>query len=209
MNLLSSHDKARFVSRSGNDLARLKLAALFQMTYVGAPTIYYGDEVALAGGEDPDNRRPFPWDWQKDPKRVDVHDWYVKLTALRAAHPALQDGEFHTLEASGKVYAYARSDAKETYVVALNAGGAAATADLDLAAWGGSVTATDALTGATEHWSGTAKVALAAESGRVFKVERAATKSGAAKPPAAAAKPAAKPTTAPAKPAGGKGETKK
>jgi len=210
MNLISSHDKARYVTRAGGDLARLKLAALFQMTYVGAPTIYYGDEVALAGGEDPDNRRPFPWDWQSDPKRVDVHDWYVKLTALRTAHRALQDGEFRTLEADGKVFAYARSNNDETFVVALNAGNAPATTDLDLAAWGGTVKAVDALTGTTESWSGTAKLTLAPESGRVWKLELAGARpAGGAATKVAPAKPAApKPAAKPAPKAGGKGTSK-
>ena len=171
MNLISSHDKSRFVARSGGDLKRLKLAALFQFTYVGAPTIYYGDEVALAGGDDPDNRRPFPWNWESDPARVDVHEWYKKVTALRTAHPALQTGDFRTLEAAGKVYAYARSNDDETFVVALNAGREAATATIDLSAWGGSVKATDALTGATMSWSGKAAIALEPEAGRVFKLD--------------------------------------
>jgi cyclomaltodextrinase len=172
MNLISSHDKARFVTRSGNDLARLKLAALFQMTYIGAPTIYYGDEVALAGGEDPDNRRPFPWDWEKDPKRVEVRGWYKKLTALRTAHVALQTGDFRTLTAHDMVYAYARSDSSETFVVALNAGRDPGLAEVDLSPWGGSVKATDALTGATQSWTGKARIALEGKSGRVFRIAR-------------------------------------
>ncbi|MBN2416310.1 alpha amylase N-terminal ig-like domain-containing protein [bacterium] len=60
MNLIDSHDTVRFLTQAGGDIRRLELAVLFQMTYVGIPQIYYGDEVALQGGKDPDNRRPFP-----------------------------------------------------------------------------------------------------------------------------------------------------
>ena len=195
MNLISSHDKSRFVARSGGDLKRLKLAALFQMTYIGAPTIYYGDEVALGGGDDPDNRRPFPWDWESDPKRVDVHEWYKKVTALRTAHKALQTGDFRTLTAAGKVYAFSRSDGNDTFVVALNAGREPGVATIDLTPWGGTVKATDALSGATENWVGKANVSLEGETGRVFKIDgpRAAGSASAGAPaltPAAPSKPA-------------------
>jgi len=53
MNLIDSHDTARFLNDAGGDKSKLKLAALFQMTYPGAPTIYYGDEVGVTGGNDP------------------------------------------------------------------------------------------------------------------------------------------------------------
>jgi cyclomaltodextrinase len=56
MNLIGSHDTVRFLTRTGGDVNRLMLASLFQMTYVGAPTIYYGDEVAMEGQRDPDCR---------------------------------------------------------------------------------------------------------------------------------------------------------
>src|SRR4029077_7312770 len=108
MNLVDSHDTPRFLTQVGGDVKRLLLAATFAMTYVGAPHIYYGDEVAMEGGPDPDCRRPFPWDWQKDPKRVAVHDVYCKLTAIRNAHAALRTGDFRTLFAEDKVYGFAR-----------------------------------------------------------------------------------------------------
>ncbi|RPI29629.1 MAG: glycoside hydrolase family 13 protein, partial [Chloroflexota bacterium] len=63
MNLLDSHDMPRFLSLAGRDKSALRLATLFQMTYPGAPSIYYGDEIGMEGGrEDCDKRRPFPWD---------------------------------------------------------------------------------------------------------------------------------------------------
>jgi neopullulanase len=61
LNLLGSHDMARFLTLARNDKAALRLATLFQMTYSGAPSIYYGDEIGMAGGHDPANRGAFPW----------------------------------------------------------------------------------------------------------------------------------------------------
>ena len=61
LNLLSSHDMARFLTLARGDLSALRLATLFQMTYPGAPSIYYGDEIGMAGGHDPLNRGAFPW----------------------------------------------------------------------------------------------------------------------------------------------------
>ena len=60
LNLLGSHDMARFVSLARGDVSALRLATLFQMTYPGAPSIYYGDEIGMTGGHDPANRGPFP-----------------------------------------------------------------------------------------------------------------------------------------------------
>lgn len=94
-NVLGSHDTERILTQCGNDLARLKLALLFQFTYVGAPSIYYGDEIGLQGGKDPDCRRAFP---------VDEKDWnmellaYVKaLVQIRKSHLALRRGEYRSL----------------------------------------------------------------------------------------------------------------
>ena len=53
-------------------------AVVFQMTWPGCPTIYYGDEVGLAGWSDPDNRRPFPWDNQ-DKNLLELHKFLAKL----------------------------------------------------------------------------------------------------------------------------------
>ncbi len=64
LNLLDSHDTARFLTMARGDVTALKLATLFQMTYPGAPSIYYGDEIGLEGRRDPDSRRAFPWDPQ-------------------------------------------------------------------------------------------------------------------------------------------------
>ena len=61
-NLLGSHDTERFLTLCKGDTARMKLAVLFQMTYLGAPMVYYGDEIGMEGGRDPDCRRTMAWE---------------------------------------------------------------------------------------------------------------------------------------------------
>ena len=119
MNLIDSHDTERFVTTAGSD-DRLMLAALFQMTYVGIPEIYYGDEVGLRGGKDPDDRRTFPWGWEKNPRRKKIHDFYRKVITIRHKYEALRTGDFETLLTDGKVYAYLRSDDENRILVAMN-----------------------------------------------------------------------------------------
>lgn len=173
MNLIDSHDTVRYLTQANGDASRLKLAALFQMTYVGAPAIYYGDEIAMEGGRDPDCRRPFVWDWEKDSRRAAMHAWYTKLGNLRNAHAALRTGEFRTLAADGMTYAFERTDGRETFVVVINAGRSPATVPLDCARWGGKASAVDALEGgAPQAWSGTASVTVPGSTGRVFRVTR-------------------------------------
>lgn len=120
MNLIDSHDTERFLTTAGNRSERLMLAALFQMTYLGIPQIYYGDEVGLRGGKDPDCRRTFPWNWEESPRRMLVHDFYRKAIGIRRAYPALRTGSFETVLTEGKVYAYLREDDSDRIVVVLN-----------------------------------------------------------------------------------------
>lgn len=173
MNLLDSHDTVRFLTDVGGDVRRLMLAALFQMTYVGSPAIYYGDEVAMEGGRDPDCRRPFPWDFAKDAQRMRVLEHYRKLGKLRHAHVALRTGEFHTVATEGKAIAFTRKAGDEEFLVVLNASPTAATLSVDLATLGGGKrTAVDALTGERAEWSGRAALSLEPISGRVFRLTR-------------------------------------
>lgn len=137
MNLVGSHDTERFIRLAGGDVRRLKLTALFQMTYVGVPHIYYGDEVALDGGGDPDNRRTFPWDWKQDPKRKAVHDDYRMLTGLRRKHSALRTGTFQSVLTHGKTYGYVRQDQKETFLIVLNNESMSRTVAVNVSGFGG------------------------------------------------------------------------
>jgi neopullulanase len=106
LNLLDSHDMPRFLSLAGGDKTALKLATLFQMTYPGAPCVYYGDEIGLEGGRDPDCRRTFPWEaaqWD-----TDLRDTVKSCIALRKSYYAVRLGEFTPLLAEGGVIAYLR-----------------------------------------------------------------------------------------------------
>ena len=120
MNLLDSHDTARFLTIAHGDMTALQLALFMMFTYPGAPTIYYGDEIALEGGKDPDSRRSMIW----DPSRVnrEMLEATKRLTALRKKYAALRRGALTSLHAAGRVYAFARHQADETVLVALNAG---------------------------------------------------------------------------------------
>jgi glycosidase len=92
MNLMDSHDTWRINEIVNGKTNAVKLAVLFQMTYIGTPHIYHGDEIGMLGAKDPDNRRPFNWHWQDRPEAVDLHDYYKALIALRKANRVLQKG---------------------------------------------------------------------------------------------------------------------
>ncbi|MDD2331369.1 MAG: alpha-amylase family glycosyl hydrolase [Candidatus Cloacimonetes bacterium] len=94
MNLLGSHDTWRIWNLVDKDIDLLKITILFQMTFLGAPHIYYGDEICMHGKKDPDNRRPFNWNWEIREEARDAHDLYQRSIVLRKAEPLLVDGEF-------------------------------------------------------------------------------------------------------------------
>jgi neopullulanase len=129
LNLLGSHDTARFVTLCGGDRASLRLATLVQMTLPGAPCIYYGDEVGVEGRHDPDCRRAFPW--QEDRWDTGLRDFIRCAVALRHANPVLRHGEFRVLAADGPAMAYLRSDANDAWLVALNPGEGPASLRMD------------------------------------------------------------------------------
>jgi cyclomaltodextrinase len=130
LNLLDSHDTARFLTIAGGDITALKLALLAMFTFPGAPTIYYGDEIGLEGGQDPDSRRSMVWDsarWNRD-----ALDTTKRYTALRNNHAALRRGSVKGLYAQGKTVAYARSLDGERMIVALNADHSPVTFDMPI-----------------------------------------------------------------------------
>jgi glycosidase len=131
MNLLGSHDTERFLTLAGNDSRRLLLAMLFGATYVGVPHIYFGDEIGMEGGGDPDCRRPFDWQKLESPRGAALHDRVRRFLSIRREHPALRTGDFRTLLAEGRIYAYARWNDADRLAVLLNAGGTPATILLD------------------------------------------------------------------------------
>jgi cyclomaltodextrinase / maltogenic alpha-amylase / neopullulanase len=120
LNLLGSHDTARFLTLAGDDLASLELAMLAVMTLPGAPCIYYGDEIGMAGRLDPDNRRAFPWEqaaWN-EPLLAQVR----ALIGARRGHEVLRRGAYRGLSAAGDTVAYGRFMEDELAIVVINAG---------------------------------------------------------------------------------------
>jgi glycosidase len=119
LNLLDSHDTARLLTIAQGDKPTVELATLLLFTFPGAPSIYYGDEVGLAGALDPDSRRSFPNDslWDRE-----VLDYHRQLIALRHAYPALRIGDYKILYAEQTLYSFARTLDDEALIVAVNVG---------------------------------------------------------------------------------------
>lgn len=88
LNLLDSHDTPRFLTRAGGNKGRHKLAALFQMAFVGAPSVYYGTEIGMEGEQDPDCRRAMIWDetqWD-----MDMYAFYKRIIEIRLERPSMR-----------------------------------------------------------------------------------------------------------------------
>lgn len=136
MNLIDSHDTPRFLTAT-KDVRRLMLAAMFQMAYVGMPTVWYGDEIGMEGEKDPDCRRPFDWRYEGDPRRVALRDYYRALGQTRRATPALSRGTFQTVATVDQGYAFARVHEGKAALALFNAGASAVTLTLDPAAVAG------------------------------------------------------------------------
>ncbi len=118
LTLLGSHDTPRILTVCGGDAERARLAAIFQFTYLGAPMIYYGDEIGMAGENDPLCRAGMIWD--ESAWNARLHDTYQRLIALRRTHPALTQGGFETLLTFNGVYAFQRWRGDDRVVVVLN-----------------------------------------------------------------------------------------
>lgn len=146
MNLMGSHDVARaiYILGGGSDTfnraefddadltlgkQRLKLAALFEFGYPGAPTIYYGDEAGVTGSKDPDNRRTYPWG-NEDESLV---SFYEAIGTVRENNKdLLSHGDLTTLYSKDGVYVYGRSYNDEHAIVAINPTNEDITVDINL-----------------------------------------------------------------------------
>jgi len=127
-NLLDSHDTARFFTLIGGDTDVMKLAVTLLFAYPGVPSIYYGDEIGLSGGQDPDCRRCFDWDhshWNQD-----LFEHYRSAIALRKARPELRHGAYQCLLAAEDAYAFARFTHAAASIFAFNRGSTACTVPL-------------------------------------------------------------------------------
>ena len=115
---LGTHDTERFRTRAGGDVNMLMAASFFQFTYPGAPVIYYGDELGMEGGADPDCRRPMRW---ADTEGNTIHKHFQKLASLKKEQEALRRGTFRTVTAKENgVYLYLRKTAQQTLLCVLN-----------------------------------------------------------------------------------------
>lgn len=120
LNLVSSHDVPRILTECGGDARLAKLAAALLFSWVGAPCVYYGDEIGMEGGADPDNRRPM--DWRRATADNAFLQLYRSLADLRNESLALQSGDPVLLAADdqARTLAFARVMPGDLRIVVVN-----------------------------------------------------------------------------------------
>ena len=133
MNELSNHYHSRFLTRTNRRVGRthtmgpeaanenvnkgvLREAVVFQMTWPGAPTIYYGDEAGVCGWTDPDNRRTYPWGHEDK----DLIFFHRDIIRIRKENEVLRRGSVMFLHGEYKLVAYGRFNRTDKMVVVLN-----------------------------------------------------------------------------------------
>ncbi len=128
---LGNHDMARFMNEPGAGVAGMQDAFTLLMTSRGTPMIYYGDEIGMHGGPDPDNRRDFPGGWPGDPRNAfdaagrtpeeqAVFERVRKAARLRAELEPLRRGTMVNLTVSEQSWAYARISGQTVVIMAFN-----------------------------------------------------------------------------------------
>jgi glycosidase len=117
-NLLGSHDTERIFTMLEEDVEMMKLISALQMTFVGAPLIYYGDEIGMTGGNDPFDRKPFPW--KEEIWNEEILKHYKKMIELRKNRESLQIGDYKVLEAKEGLLIFERSTEKEQTIIVIN-----------------------------------------------------------------------------------------
>jgi glycosidase len=127
----NNHDTARFMSLDGATLEGAMMHLAFTLSVRGVPQLYYGEEIAMEGKDDPDNRRDFPGGFPGDPRNAfdasgrkpreqTMFEWTRAWLRLRAEHPALRRGSLIDLFYDDDIYVFARRDQNETVIVAFN-----------------------------------------------------------------------------------------
>jgi len=127
----ANHDVPRFASAEGSTTAKLKLAFGLTLTLRGIPEIYYGDEIGMPGGGDPDNRRDFPGGWNGDAndaftqagrtrEQQEIFSYVQGLLRVRNEHAALRSGRLSHLASNESAYVFLRESEDERIVVAFN-----------------------------------------------------------------------------------------
>jgi neopullulanase len=130
---IGNHDQKRFMSEEGASAEKLKAAFGLMMTLRGIPQLYSGDEIAMTGGDDPENRHDFPGGWQDDtqnafteqgrtPEQQQVFSYLRSMIALRKEHAALREGHQWTVGAGEKYFVYLRDDGNEKVLIVFNQG---------------------------------------------------------------------------------------
>jgi cyclomaltodextrinase len=122
MNLLGCHDTPRIRTIFNGEDQDLLSAIVFQMTFIGIPLIYYGDEIGMTGRRDPDCRRTMEWD--EDKWNGQIHSLYKELIQIRKEHPSLRRGSFQPLLTFDGLFAFKRQKDDEEIIVVLNPGSA-------------------------------------------------------------------------------------
>jgi len=129
--MANNHDTPRFMSLEGASLEGAMLHTAFTLSVRGVPQLYYGEEIAMEGKEDPDNRRDFPGGWDGDShnaftaggrtaKEQRMYEWTRTWIALRREHSALRSGRLIDLFYDDDTYVFARQDKTETVIIAIN-----------------------------------------------------------------------------------------
>ncbi len=129
--LANNHDTARFMSLDGATFEGAMLHMAFILSVRGIPQLYYGEEIAMEGKDDPDNRRDFPGGFPGDsrsafepggrkPREQQTFEWTRSWIRMRAEHPALRQGRLIDLFYDNDAYVFARQDRNETVIIAIN-----------------------------------------------------------------------------------------
>ncbi|MCR4830844.1 MAG: glycoside hydrolase family 13 protein [Pseudobutyrivibrio sp.] len=146
MNQLSNHDHSRFLTRTNHVVGRLatkgaraaedgvnipimKLAEMVQMTWPGAPTLYYGDEAGVCGFTDPDSRRTFPWGHCN----YDLIDYTRDIIMVHKLSRAIKEGSFRFLNCGQGFISYARFTENEQIIVVINSN--SSPIEVDIPVW--------------------------------------------------------------------------
>ncbi len=140
---LGNHDTTRFAGASEATPDKLKLALGLTLTIRGIPQLYYGDEIAMSGGSDPDNRRDFPGGWREDtqnaftregrtPGQQEIFDYVQTLLRLRREHDALRVGKQWHLVSNDTTYVFLRESDEERLLIAFYDGASAKTLEISL-----------------------------------------------------------------------------
>lgn len=121
MNLLDSHDVPRFLTRCSGDINKLKLAMLFMITFVGIPSIFYGDEVLISGKTESEYRAPMRWNPSES--QLGMIEYVSKLIKIRNSHSSLTNGKFTNINTDNSdTLIFERKNNEETLLIIINNG---------------------------------------------------------------------------------------